>query len=70
MRQYGLFKSSWKAVMKRIGRGGSFGNWWTASANSGSATNSVNVSASGISAGNSAFNAAGVPVCFRTMAAA
>ena len=70
MRQYGLFKSSWKAVMKRNGRGGSFGHWWTASAYSGNATYSVRVYASGISSGNSASNTHGVPVCFRTMAAA
>lgn len=70
MRQYGLFKSSWKAVMKRNGRGGSFGNWWTASAGSGAATNSVYVSAYGMSANNTASGARGVPVCFRTMAAA
>lgn len=70
MRQYGLFKSSWKAVMKRIGRGGSFGLWWTASANSGSATYSVAVVATGVSDFYSASHAAGVPVCFRTMAAA
>ena len=70
MRQYGLFKSSWKAVMKRTGRGGSFGNWWAASAYSGGATYSVYVGASGISGSNGASNAFGVPVCFRTMAAA
>ena len=70
MRQYGLFKSSWKAVMKRIGRGGSFGTWWTASANSGNATNSVIVYANGRSYYSNASNASGVPVCFRTMAAA
>ena len=70
MRQYGLFKSSWKAVMKRTGRGGSFGYWWTASAYSGGATYSVLVSAYGISTNSYASNAIGVPVCFRTMAAA
>ena len=70
MRQYGLFKSSWKAVMKRNGRGGSFGSWWTASAYSGNATTSVIVSAGGRSYYGSASNAYGVPVCFRTMAAA
>lgn len=70
MRQYGLFKSSWKAVMKRTGRGGSFGNWWTASASSGYATSSVIVSADGLSHRYYASIAYGVPVCFRTMAAA
>ena len=70
MRQYGLFKSSWKAVMKRTGRGGSFGHWWTASASSGGATHSVFVYASGISYNYSASGARAVPVCFRTMAAA
>ena len=70
MRQYGLFKSSWKAVMKRNGRGGSFGHWWTASAFSGNATYSVFVGAYGISYYSSASSAFGVPVCFRTMAAA
>lgn len=70
MRQYGLFKSSWKAVMKRIGRGGSFSGWWTASAGSGGAAYSVAVSASGFSGDGSASGARGVPVCFRTMAAA
>ena len=70
MRQYGLFKSSWKAVMKRTGRGGSFGSWWTASANSGYATDSVFVNAYGRSANYNASGARGVPVCFRTMAAA
>lgn len=70
MRQYGLFKSSWKAVMKRNGRGGSFGTWWTASASSGNATNCVFVYASGMSYGTNASSTYGVPVCFRTMAAA
>lgn len=70
MRQYGLFKSSWKAVMKRTGRGGSFGHWWTASAGSGSATYSVGVTANGVSSYANASSALGVPVCFRTMAAA
>lgn len=70
MRQYGLFKSSWKAVMKRNGRGGSFGAWWTASAGSGIASSSVTVSAGGISNDYGASGAIGVPVCFRTMAAA
>ena len=70
MRQYGLFKSSWKAVMKRTGRGGSFGHWWTASAYSGNAAGSVIVHAHGISHSSSASSAYGVPVCFRTMAAA
>lgn len=70
MRQYGLFKNSWKAVMKRIGRGGSFGYWWTASAFSGGAAYSVLVYASGISTSDGASGALGVPVCFRTMAAA
>ena len=70
MRQYGLFKSSWKAVMKRNGRGGSFGHWWTASAYSGIATSSVAVYAPGFSNYGYASNALGAPVCFRTMAAA
>ena len=70
MRQYGLFKSSWKAVMKRAGRGGSLGDWWTASATSGNAAYSVFVNAYGISGRNNASYASGVPVCFRTMAAA
>ena len=70
MRQYGLFKNSWKAMMKRLGRGGSFGNWCTASAYSGTSTYSVLVAASGGSGGNYASYAYGVPVCFRTMAAA
>lgn len=70
MRQYGLFKSSWKAVMKRTGRGGSFGTWWTASAHSGNAATSVRVHAAGMSNGYVASSANGVPVCFRTMAAA
>ena len=70
MRQYGLFKSSWKAVMKRAGRGGSLGDWWTASATSGNAAYSVSVNAGGISGRSNASYAHGVPVCFRTMAAA
>lgn len=68
--QYGIFKNSWKARMKRYGNGGSFGTWWTASAYSGNATSSVVVHARGISNYNDASNALGVPVCFRTMAAA
>lgn len=39
--------------------------WWTASAISGTATHSVSVNAYGISGGNNASNARGVPVCFR-----
>lgn len=39
--------------------------WWTASASSGSASYSVNVDADGVSNGNNASNAFGVPVCFR-----
>lgn len=70
MRQYGLFKNSWKAMMKRLGRGGSFGSWWTASASSGTSTYSVYVHAYGISSYSGASGAFGVPVCFRTMAAA
>ena len=68
--QYGIFKNSWKARMKRYGNGGSFGNWWTASAYSGYATYSVYVYANGFSNYDNASNARGVPVCFRTMAAA
>ena len=56
--------------MKRIGRGGSFGHWWIASAGSGYATDSVIVYANGVSNTNGASLANGVPVCFRTMAAA
>lgn len=70
MRQYGLFKSSWKAMMKRLGRGGSFGNWWTASADSGVATHAAYVNTNGLSNCYPASNERGVPVCFRTMAAA
>ena len=56
--------------MKRAGRGGSLGSWWSASAYSGVATTSVSVSANGISSSGNASYAHGVPVCFRTMAAA
>ena len=68
--QYGLFKNSWKARMKRQGNGGSYCYWFTASAYSGNATDAVIVNAYGRSYYYNASYVRGVPVCFRTMAAA
>ena len=67
MRQYGLFRNSWKAMMQCQGAGGAFCNWWLASAGSGNSANACDVHASGISSNSSASNSNGVPVCFRTM---
>lgn len=68
--QYPLFANSWKARMKREGKGGTLVYWWTASAYSGSATRVVYVYTGGMSDHNNASVADGVPVCFRQMAAA
>ena len=68
MRQYELFKNSWKAMMKRQGTGGSYCGWWLASAYSGNSTYACGVGAAGVSTNTNASNALGVPVCFRTMA--
>ena len=68
--QYPIFKDSWKARMKRQGRGGSYVHWWTGSATSGYATHAVYVATHGLSTSSGASSVLGVPVCFRTMAAA
>lgn len=68
--QYPIFKDSWKARMKRQGRGGSYVYWWTASAYSGNASNAVGVNIGGMSGSSNAPSVHGVPVCFQTMAAA
>lgn len=68
--QYPLFAHSWKARMKRRGKGGALVNWWTASARSGYATAAVLVYTNGLSTNDYASYAGGVPVCFRQMAAA
>lgn len=66
---YELFRNSWKARMKKQGRGGSYCAWWSASAYSGNSTSAVPVHTNGMSNGNFASAVNGVPVCFRTMAA-
>lgn len=68
MRQYELFRNSWKAMMKRQGTGGEYCHWWLASAGSGNSTYACNVHTPGISYTYNASGACGVPVCFRTMA--
>lgn len=67
--QYPIFANSYEHRIKGAGPGGARAGWWTASANSGNATNVVYVGYGGHSNNNSASNTYRVPVCFRTMEA-